>query len=146
MINISTLKDLVKINLDRMQDYNKAVIQTTNETLQYLFEKISSQSKTFACELNRFLWSEGINPEEGNYSNGKIYKDWSRLKAGFHLEKKYGFLDTIIQQEEIALLVYDEALQQQDITSDLRQTISTQKKLLDEAYVQVQRMQEANAA
>ena len=48
MQNTEALNDLIEINNDRVEGYNKASVQTSDEDLRSLFAKFATQSNQFA--------------------------------------------------------------------------------------------------
>ncbi|HKC37178.1 MAG TPA: DUF2383 domain-containing protein, partial [Chitinophagaceae bacterium] len=55
MANSETLKDLIRINNDRVTGYSKAAAQADDQDLQALFSQLAQQSRQFASELRSLV-------------------------------------------------------------------------------------------
>lgn len=132
---VSTLNDLVKINLDRVEGYNKAKEQATeNPELQTLFTQKAQQSEGFASELKHTISSLG-----GEYSNdsttaGKIFRAWMDVKNTF-TNSKHSILESCEFGEDAALKAYKSSLESDaEIPSEIRQTIAEQQSQIQASH------------
>ena len=71
------LGELVIINNDRYEGYNKAAQQTTDADLKSLFTKFSTQSKNFSSDLQKLIpFSEEAPKRDETTVSGKFYRAW----------------------------------------------------------------------
>ena len=83
MANSETLRDLIRINNDRVTGYSKAATQTDEQDLQSLFSQLAQQSRQFASELRSLVSDSDKNVTDETTTAGKIYRGWMDVKATF---------------------------------------------------------------
>lgn len=143
MTNTETLNDLIKINNDRVEGYQKAMSQTSENDLHTLFNDMVSQSQQFLTELKQFVQTENDEPAEGTTLSGKIYRTWMDVKATFGEDDRKGLLASCEFGEDAAQTAYKTALEQDDITGDVRQVIEKQKKSLKDSHDKIRNLRDA---
>ena len=143
MQNTETLNDLIEINNDRIEGYNKAAVQTKDEDLRSLFSKMAAQSSLFAGELKQLVRAEGDEPEEGTTFRGKIYRTWMDVKATFSGKDRKSVLDSCEFGEDAAQRAYRSALEDEDLSSNVRLVIEKQKAVLREAHDKIKNLRDA---
>lgn len=133
---VSTLNDLVKINLDRVEGYEKAKDQAKeNPELQALFADKAQQSQGFASDLKHKISSLG-----GEYSNepttaGKIFRAWMDVKNTFNPASKPSILDSCEFGEDAALKAYKSSLESDaEIPTEVRQVIAEQQSQIQASH------------
>jgi uncharacterized protein (TIGR02284 family) len=146
MKHVETLNDLIRINNDRVDGYNKAALQTADEDLRSLFTSLASQSSQFAAELKKHVRSEGEDPAEGTTVSGKIYRTWMDVKATFGGDDRKGILASCEFGEDAAQKAYKMALDDDDLPADLRSLITEQKAVLKQAHDKIRDMRDAQPA
>jgi uncharacterized protein (TIGR02284 family) len=146
MKHVETLNDLIRINNDRVDGYNKAALQTADEDLRTLFTSLASQSSQFAAELKKHVRSEGEDPAEGTTVSGKIYRTWMDVKAKFGGDDRKGLLSSCEFGEDAAQKAYKMALEDDDLPVDLRMLITDQKATLKQAHDKIRDMRDAQPA
>ena len=139
MQNTEALNDLIEINNDRVAGYNKAAVQTSDEDLRSLFAKLAAQSGQFAGELRQRVMAEGDEPEEGTTIRGKIYRAWMGVKATFSGKDRKSVLESCEFGEDAAQRAYESALEEDDLSNDVRQLLEQQKATLREAHDKVKK-------
>ncbi|HWN89578.1 MAG TPA: PA2169 family four-helix-bundle protein [Chitinophagaceae bacterium] len=145
MANSETLRDLIRINNDRVTGYSKAATQTDDQDLQTLFSQLAQQSRQFASEL-RSLVSDDKNVTDETTAAGKIYRTWMDVKATFGGDDRKGILASCEFGEDAAQKAYKEALEDDDLTPDCRVTIERQKATLRQAHDKIKMMRDTAAA
>ena len=143
MQNTEALNDLIEINNDRVEGYNKASVQTSDEDLRSLFAKFATQSNQFAGELRQRVMAEGDEPEEGTTIRGKIYRAWMGVKATFSGKDRKSVLESCEFGEDAAQRAYESALEEDDLSNDVRQLLEQQKATLREAHDKVKKLRDA---
>ncbi len=134
MHNAETINDLVKINNDRVAGYEKASLQTTDETLQTLFSRFAHQSGRFIQELRPLLKAEGEDPATGTTLAGKIYRLWMDFKVTFAGENQESLVMSCLMGENAAVDSYESALEDNELHPEERSLIEQQKVKLEESY------------
>jgi uncharacterized protein (TIGR02284 family) len=143
MRNTEVLNDLIRINHDRVEGYEKAAAQTKEDDLRSLFTNMSTQSRQFAGELERIVRTEGGDPAEGTTNSGKIYRTWMDVKATFGGDDRKGILASCEFGEDAAQTAYRSALKEDDVDGPVKQLIENQQVALKEAHDKIKRMRDA---
>jgi uncharacterized protein (TIGR02284 family) len=145
MANSETLRDLIRINNDRVTGYSKAATQTDEQDLQGLFSHLAQQSRQFASDLRRLV-SDDKNVTDETTASGKIYRAWMDVKATFGGDDRHGILASCEFGEDAAQKAYKDALKEDDLTIDVRATIESQKAILRQAHDKIKMMRDTAAA
>lgn len=146
MANSETLKDLIRINNDRVTGYSKAATQTDDQELQSLFGQLAQQSRQFASELRSLVSGDNDkNVTDETTTAGKIYRTWMDVKATFGGDDRKGILASCEFGEDAAQKAYKEALEDEDLTPDVRATIEQQKATLRQAHDKIKLMRDTAA-
>ena len=146
MANSETLRDLIRINNDRVTGYSKAATQTEEQDLQSLFSQLAQQSRQFASELRSLVSDNDKNVTDETTTAGKIYRTWMDVKATFGGDDRKGILASCEFGEDAAQKAYKEALEEDDLTPDVRATIEQQKVTLRQAHDRIKMMRDTAAA
>jgi len=146
MANSETLRDLIRINNDRVTGYSKAATQTDDQELQSLFSQLSQQSRQFASELRSLVSDDDKNVTDETTTAGKIYRTWMDVKATFGGDDRKGILASCEFGEDAAQKAYKEALEDDDLTPDVRATVEKQKATLRQAHDKIKMMRDTAAA
>jgi len=146
MANSETLRDLIRINNDRVTGYSKAATQTDDQELQSLFSQLSQQSRQFASELRSLVSDDDKNVTDETTTAGKIYRTWMDVKATFGGDDRKGILASCEFGEDAAQKAYKEALEDDDLTPDVRATVEMQKATLRQAHDKIKMMRDTAAA
>ena len=148
MANTEILNDLIRINNDRVEGYAKAAAQANDQDLQSLFSQFSQQSRQFANEL-RSLVNSRYGSEENDKivtdettASGKIYRTWMDVKDKFAGGNRKSVLASCEFGEDAAQKAYKSALEDDELSPDVRSIVEAQKAELLDAHNQVKRMRD----
>jgi uncharacterized protein (TIGR02284 family) len=141
---IGTLNDLVKINNDRIEGYQKAIELTSDADadLRELFNSMADESRQCANELTNYINRSGEEAEEGTRTDGKIYRAWMGIKAAFSGKDRKSILASCERGEDAAQKAYEEALDDEDLLADERQLIMDQKSKLRVSHDKIKRLRD----
>ena len=116
------LNDLIEINNDRVNGYEKAVKETASEDadLRSLFTDLANDSRDYAAELRKLVYNTGKNPAEGTTARGKIYRVWMDIKAAITGQSRKAILASCEFGEDAAQRAYDAALEDTDLIGEER--------------------------
>ena len=143
------LNDLIEINNDRVQGYEKAVKETDTKDadLRMLFEEMASESCKYANELIQHVAGTGNEPADGTTLKGKIYRAWMDDKAGFSGNDRKAILASCEFGEDAAQKAYEQALASDaDMSVETRQLIMEQKIALRKSHDKIKHMRDAQPA
>jgi uncharacterized protein (TIGR02284 family) len=134
---IETLNDLVRINNDRINGYEKACdeIKNTDVDLQAMFTKMANDSRDNVRELSNAVVKLGGEPATDTTISGKIYRTWMDVKAAFASKERLSVLEACEFGEDAAQKAYDTALKSDaEMSAETRQLIMDQKAALKNAH------------
>lgn len=142
------LNDLIRINNDRIEGYQKAAKETKAEDsdLRDLFLNMTNESREYATELTTYVARYGDEPAEGTTASGKIYRAWMDVKATFTGKDRKAILASCEFGEDAAQKAYDEALKEDELSSEARQLIMDQKTSLRKSHDLVKKLRDAQVA
>ena len=105
------LNDLIIINNDRYEGYQKAMEQTEDIDLKDLFSKFSLQSKENNKELSSMVPSTEEAPERDETRlSGKFYRVWMDVKNALASNNRKEVLSSCEYGEDVAKKAYENAL------------------------------------
>lgn len=130
---IEVLNDLIRINLDRIAVYEKAVesIEEGEATLRALFNQLSDESQRINEELSQAVLAVGGGPAEDGTLSGKIYHMWIEIKDSFSGDDVKSTMESCEFGEHAAQKAYAEAVKEsKGFPENIRTLIQDQKDLL----------------
>jgi uncharacterized protein (TIGR02284 family) len=146
---IEVLNDLIRINNDRIDGYEKAIKETDtiDVDLQGLFQKMANESREYVSELTSEVASLGGEVATGTTSSGKIYRVWMDIKATFSGHDRQSVLESCEYGEDAAQEAYDDALASDaEIPVAIRQIITDQKASLLSSHNLIKKYRDAHKA
>ena len=145
----SVLNDLIRINHDRIEGYEKAIdeLKAENEDLRPLFQRYIGESRQYASELTAEVKRIGGDPAEGTTNSGKIYRVWMDLKAVVTGKDRKTVLENCEFGEDAAQKAYDMALNSDDeLEPTLRDLVVRQKTQLKVGHDEVKALRDLSKA
>jgi uncharacterized protein (TIGR02284 family) len=146
---VGVLNDLVQINNDRVNGYEKAIeeLKGKDVDLQGMFSKFINDSRKYATELSREVLRLGGDPDTGTTNSGKLYRVWMDVKAVFSGKDRQAILESCEFGEDAAQKAYREALASDaEIPVETRQLITDQQSALKSAHDLVKEYRDAHKA
>lgn len=138
------MEDLVKINNDRVEGYEKAMKQTDDEDLKMFFSRMLDESRQYREELNRLLDGLGGERETDSTIVGKIYRTWMDVKVSFGGKDRHSILASCEFGEDAAQKSYRQALEQ-DLSENIRDVIARQQSALKASHDRVRHLRDIEA-
>jgi uncharacterized protein (TIGR02284 family) len=134
---IEVLNDLIRINNDRIEGYEKAV-KETNESdvdLRNIFNRMAQESRNYSRELTDQVQRLGGEPASGTTTSGKIYRVWMDIKSGFSRSERKSVLEECEFGEDAAQKAYEKALDpDNNLPPDVRTLVQEEKTSLRSAH------------
>ena len=145
---IEVLNDLIKINNDRIEGYDKAIenAKTIDVGLQSVFSKMKSESIKFTAELHNRVLQLGGEPQDGTTVSGKLHRAWMDVKSTFTGKDKTSLLESCESGEDAALKAYKDAMETEGLPGDIRDLIGEQKKSLRASHDEIKAMRDRQKA
>jgi len=134
---IEVLNDLIRINNDRVEGYEKAVRETdeTDVDLRNIFNRMAQESRTYSRELTDQVQRLGGEPASGTTTSGKIYRTWMDIKSGFSRAERKSVLEECEFGEDAAQKAYEKALESDnDLPLDIRTLVQDEKSNLRSSH------------
>ena len=140
-----TLNDLVLINNDRVEGYQKAIdeLKPEDTDLRSIFQERVNQSAQFRDELVPEVARSGEEIAEGTMVSGKIYRAWMDVKAFLSGNNRRAILENCEFGEDAALRAYEEALQDVNLTPEQRAMVIRQQAEIKASHNQIKAMRDA---
>jgi uncharacterized protein (TIGR02284 family) len=134
--NDNVLNDIIQINNDRIEGYEKAAnhIKESEADLFNIFNAMAVQSRQFVSELRMQANQSTDVSDDETTVRGKIYRAWMDVKDKFSSNDRKAALESCEFGEDAALRAYDAALEEQDVTPGLRNVLQTQRSAIKESH------------
>lgn len=146
---IEVLNDLLEINNDRIEGYEKAAANASDIDidLRAIFANMGNNSKRFATELKHEVNLLGGESESGTTNRGKIYRVWMDVKKAFASNDRQAILESCEYGEDAAQEAYDEAIASDaEMTPDIRKLITTQHLALKNDHDLIKKYRDVHQA
>ncbi len=143
---VEVLNDLLKINSDRIAGYQMALDQSKNidPGIRAEFKKIVSDGIGYRQQLIDTIARLNGDAKTGTTFFGKIYRAWTDLKVTFSVSTQKSVIASCIYNEEIALQVYNAALNLNiAMSDDIKELIEAQEKELRATHSHIRKYREA---
>ncbi len=141
----NALNDLIIINNDRYEGYQKAMEQTQDADLKDLFSTYSVQSKANNAELGSMVpASEEVPERDETRLSGKFYRVWMDVKNALVSNNRKEVLSSCEYGEDVAKKAYENALADRaELTADVVAKIQKQYDELLNAHNQVKALRDS---
>ena len=142
---IEILNDLVAINNDRIEGYEKALAETKEKDgdLKALFTSMIDESRKLRLSLASEVQALGGEYEKGTTASGKLYRAWMDVKAVFTGHDRHTVLANCERGEDEAQKAYKDALSDNNVPAYIRTLLSSQKQELKSSHDQVKALRDA---
>lgn len=140
-----TLKDLILLNNDRYEGYQKAIEQTKDEDLKQLFSTLSEQSNRYSSELqSHFPDKEDMPKSDETKNTGKLYRVWMDIKNALSTNDRHSVLAACEYGEDVIKKGYEDALKnREDVDAQALSVIQRQYDSLLEAHNRVKALRDS---
>lgn len=146
---VEVLNDLIKINNDRIEGYERALneVEGIDVDLKGIFQKMANESREYIQELSREVAALGGEVTNSTTNSGKIYRVWMDIKATFTGHDRTSILENCEYGEDAAQEAYEDALATDaDLPVDIRQIITEQKASLLESHNLIKKYRDMHQA
>ncbi len=142
----SVLNDLLRINSDRIEGYEKAaneIKEISDSDLKSLFFMMAEESRRYRTTLTEAVTRLGGEPATSTSAAGDIYRVWMDVKAAFSGDDALAALQSCEFGEDNALKAYRNALQK-DITWPIgtREILEAQYASLKASHDKIKRLRD----
>jgi uncharacterized protein (TIGR02284 family) len=141
---VEVLNDLVIINNDRIEGYERALKELKNEEddLKSLFVSLIGESHQYKLQLGTEIEVLGKDIEGGTTTIGKVHRLWLDVKAAFTGHDAHDILEECEFGEDAIQKAYTEALEAAFLPAHLRELITRQQSELLEAHDEIKALRD----
>lgn len=147
---VGVLNDLVRINNDRIEGYEKAIKNLDGNNaadLTSIYNKMIGNSRSHLNELQNEIARLGGEIADGTTASGKVYRVWMDIKSTFSGDERTSSLEQCEFGEDAAQKAYEEALDSDaEMSAESRQLITEQKASLLKDHDQIKALRDAHHA
>jgi uncharacterized protein (TIGR02284 family) len=145
---VDALNELVKINNDRIQGFEKAVKDNEDASLDDLFRHMIVQSQEFRSELADHivrLDGSAVSDATATDLSSKIHRAWIDIKAAVSGKDRDTVLSSVEFGESAAVEAYEDALDDADIPHYIKDVVQQQLTQLRASLEKVKALRGAEA-
>jgi uncharacterized protein (TIGR02284 family) len=107
---IDALNELLEINNDRREGYEKALKETDEQDLKSIFADFARTSSRCITELTDEIISLNGKPVEGTKVSGKFFRAWMDFKAALTGRDRKAIISSCEFGEDNAVATYEKVL------------------------------------
>jgi uncharacterized protein (TIGR02284 family) len=143
----SVLEDLIKINNDRIEGYEKALkeLKPEDTDLRLLFLRAIDQSRGIKMILGNELQTLKESIPSGTSVSGAIHRAWLELKATFTGHGRHAILASCEFGEDALQKVYESALASEHLPEYLSTIVLEEKQDLKSFHDEIKALRDKTA-
>lgn len=140
---VDVLNQLIQINNDRIEGYEKAAKETNDNELKMLFERFASKSNMLKSQLNSEVIKRNGKPNESTTASGKVFRVWMDFKAALTGKDRKAILSSCEFGEDAAQEVYEDVMKASiGLPADIMQMITSQKSALRQDHDEIKKLRD----
>jgi uncharacterized protein (TIGR02284 family) len=144
--SIEVLNDLIEINNDRIDGFNRASkdLGEGDLDLKAVFDKFASDSRQNVQELSAAVGQAGGELETGNTALGTIHRAWLDVKATFSGQDRKSILEECERGEDAIKKAYRDALAPDSgLSAQFSQVVAQQQQAINEGHDSIKALRDA---
>jgi uncharacterized protein (TIGR02284 family) len=145
---IEVLNDLIEINNDRIDGFNRAAegLGEGDADLKAVFEQFASDSRQNVQELSAAVGQAGGDVDTGNTVTGSIHRAWLNVKATFTGHDRKAILAECERGEDAIKKAYRDALaEDNELSVEQTQLISRQQGAINTGHDRIKALRDSQA-
>jgi uncharacterized protein (TIGR02284 family) len=140
---ISTINGLIETLKDGQEGFRQASEAVKDSRLKAIFSEFSLQRARFAGELQNEVITLGEHdPENTSSTAGAMHRAWINLKAAITSADDHAILAECERGEDSAVNEYKKAMEEEEISSPIRETISRQYADVKRAHDRIRELRD----
>jgi uncharacterized protein (TIGR02284 family) len=144
---ISTLNGLIETLKDGQEGFRQAAEGVKDSNLKSLFLEYSQQRARFVGELQSEARQHGESePEKTSSAAGAMHRTWINLKSALTSGDDHAILAECERGEDSAIKEYQEAMNDDELSSDIRAIVSRQYSEVKSAHDRVKQLRDVAKA
>ncbi|WP_316809472.1 PA2169 family four-helix-bundle protein [Pedobacter agri] len=143
---VEVLNDLIQINNDRADGFDKASKDLSEENidLKATFDKLSSDSRSNVTELAGLVGRNNEDPDTGNTILGTLHRAWIDIKASFGGDDRHSILAECERGEDAIKKAYKDALQENELGENVRSVLLKQQDGINISHDAIKALRDAH--
>ncbi|MDN3580269.1 PA2169 family four-helix-bundle protein [Mucilaginibacter flavus] len=139
------LNDLIQINNDRIEGYNRALkdLKDGEPDLKSLFLANIDASNRYKNELGKEVEVLGKDIDTSTTTSGKIHRAWLDVKAAFTGHDTHNILEECEFGEDAIVKAYRAALNEEYVPAFLRDLITRQQDEILDAHDEIKALRDS---
>ena len=141
---LEILNDLVKINNDRIEGFEKATkdVGADREDLRLLFTQFIGESHQNKLELGTEIQALGKDIENTTSGSGSLHRTWLEIKAAFTGHDTHNVLEECEFGEDAIKKAYANALEEEDLPAYIKDILLKQQQALVAAHDKIKQLRD----
>lgn len=141
---LETLNDLVKINNDRIEGFERALKELKGEDseLKYLFTNCVGESHQFKMELGTEIQALGKDIENTTTTSGTLHRTWLDIKSTFTGHSKEDILEECEFGEDAIKKAYKQAVEEEHLPAYIREILEREQQILNAAHDKIKALRD----
>lgn len=143
---VDDLNDLVKINNDRIQGYEKAIEDNKDADLDDLFRHYIIQSQNFRSQLaDHIVRIDGLAVSDATTTDvtSKLHRAWIDIKSALTGKDRDSVLSSVEFGENAAVEAYEDAIAKDHIPAYIKEDLQKQLSDLKASYDKIKSLEKA---
>ncbi|GAB4036016.1 ferritin-like domain-containing protein [Spirosoma gilvum] len=143
---VDDLNELVKINNDRIQGYEKAIKDNEDAGLDDLFRHYVVQSQNFRSQLaDHIVRIDGMAVSDATSTDvtSKIHRAWIDIKSAITGKDRDSILSSVEFGENAAVEAYQDAIDKDHIPAYIKEDLQKQLTELQSALNRIKSLEKA---
>jgi len=144
---IEILGDLILINNDRIEGYERALKEIENDPanadLIPMFLRFIDDSRRYKVELGTEIAVLGGEMNTGTTVPGKLHRAWMSIKEAFTGHDRHSILEECEFGEDAIKKTYQEALNEEVLAAYIREILMEQEAELIEAHDEIKELRDS---
>jgi uncharacterized protein (TIGR02284 family) len=145
--DVKITRDLLQTLVDGADGFGKAAEKLAKDDrpdIATKFREYSNQRTQLASELRTVAAKYGDRLDESGSVAATVHRGWMTLKDALAGSDPGGVLDAAEQGEDHAVSEYDKALEEKDISAELRTVVERQYATVKHTHDDVRALRDAN--
>ena len=140
---ISTINSLIETLKDGQEGFRQAAEAVKDSNLKSLFNEYSMQRSRFAGELQAEARQLGeSDPETSSSTSGALHRAWIDIKSAVTSGDESSILAECERGEDSAVKEYQEAIEDSDLSSPVREIVRRQYSEVKSAHDRIKQLRD----
>ncbi|MBS1530607.1 MAG: PA2169 family four-helix-bundle protein [Bacteroidetes bacterium] len=144
---LEMLNDLVLINNDRIENYERALKEIREDgqdkDLEPVFLRLIDNSRRYKMQIGTEIQALGKDIERGTTTSGKLHRAWLAVKEAFNGHDRYTILDECESGEDAIRNAYEEALSDDALAAYIIDMLDGQMQEILQAHDEIKELRDS---